>query len=177
MTERARRLFFALWPDDTTRALIGERTAGHVRAAGGRPTPRESLHVTVAFLGSVAESGLTCIAEAAGRVAGTEVELVLARVAHWRRSRILSLQPDESPANLATLVAELWQSLRACAFEPEARPFRAHVTLARDARPPRGLAFDIEPIVWRVHELSLLESLTTPEGARYERLRSWPLTQ
>jgi len=177
MTERARRLFFALWPDDTTRARISERTAEHVRAAGGRPTPHESLHVTVAFLGSVAESRLTCIAEAAGRVAGTEVELVLTRVEHWRRSRILSLQPDESPAHLATLVAELWLSLRACAFEPEARPFRAHVTLARDARPPRGLAFVIEPIVWRVHELSLLESITTPEGARYERLLSWPFAQ
>ena len=177
MTERAHRLFFALWPDDTTRARISERTAEHVRAAGGRPTPRESLHVTVAFLGSVAEARLACIAEAAGRVAGSAFELVLTHVEHWRRSRILSLQPDQSPANLGMLVAELWQSLRACAFEPEARPFRAHVTLARDARAPRGLAFDIEPVVWRADELSLLESITTPEGARYERLLSWPFPQ
>jgi 2'-5' RNA ligase len=175
MPERARRLFFALWPDDATRALIADRTAGHVKAAGGRPTAREKLHVTVAFLGSVADSRLSCVEEAAGRLAGVCFELVLARVDHWLRSRILSLQALELPPDLDTLVADLWQGLRACAFEPDPRPYRAHVTLARDAQAPRGLTPDIEPIVWPVRELCLLESVTAPEGARYERLRSWPL--
>ena len=175
MTEKVRRLFFALWPDDETRSRIVERTAAHVLVARGRPTPRERLHVTVAFLGSVAESRLACVEAAAARVTGSAIDLVLDHVDHWRRSSILSLQPVASPANLDQLVADLWQELSTCAFEPETRPFRAHVTLARDAHPPRGVAPDIEPIVWRVHELSLIESITEPAGARYERLQSWPL--
>ena len=177
MTERTRRLFFALWPDEGTRARIVGRTADYVRSAGGRPTARENLHVTVAFLGRIAESGLEGVSEAAGRVTGQPFELALARVDHWKRSRILSLRPIETPAVLVALVADLWQALSACAFERETRPFRAHITLARDARAPRGLAPEIEPLVWRVHELSLIESVTAPEGARYERLRSWPLAR
>jgi 2'-5' RNA ligase len=175
MPERAHRLFFALWPDEATRAAISTRTADHVHGAGGRATAHENLHVTVAFLGSVAESRITCVEEAAARTAGESFDLVLTRVDYWKRSRILSLCPIETPPALVAVVAHLWQALSACALERETRPFRAHVTLARDARSPRGLAVEIEAVVWRVHELSLVESVTAQEGARYERLKSWPL--
>jgi RNA 2',3'-cyclic 3'-phosphodiesterase len=175
MTERTRRLFFALWPDDLIRASIVERTAGHLRAAGGRPTSRASLHVTVAFLGSVVESRLGCVNAATAEVVAEPFELALTQVDHWKRSRILALQPAESPAALVALVGSVWRALRECAFEAETRPFRTHVTLARDARAPRGLAPDIEPVRWHVRELSLMESITAPEGTRYERLQSWPL--
>ena len=61
----------------------------------------------------------------------------------------------ESPAALDALVARLAEALRARGFALEARPFRPHLTLARDARAPRGLAPDIEPIFWPVRELAL----------------------
>jgi 2'-5' RNA ligase len=174
--ERRHRLFFALWPDDATRGRIVEATAAHVRAAAGRTTPHENLHVTVEFLGSIAESRVVRVAQAAAQVASPPFELVLDRVEHWRRQRILSLDPSDSPPALDRLVARLRQALAAFDFTVESRPFRTHVTLARDARAPRGVASAIEPIVWRVSELSLIESVTAPQGSRYSRLQSWPLT-
>jgi 2'-5' RNA ligase len=175
-TERARRLFFALWPDDETRARIVAATAAHVHAAGGRTIPRENLHVTVAFLGGVADSRMACVCDAASTaVGGGALDLVLDRVEHWKRQRILALESPESPAPLVALVARLWQSLERCGFAAESRPFRCHVTLAREARAPRDLPPGVGPILWRVGELSLMESVTAPEGARYERLRQWPL--
>jgi len=174
--EHARRLFFALWPDDATRAAIAERSAAHVRAAGGRAIPPEKLHVTLAFLGSVAESRLPDVRDAAGRVRAAPFEMALLRVTYWRHPRLLCLQPAGVPEALAALVGALREPLRACGFEPDPRPYRAHVTLAREARPPRGLDDEIEPVSWTIRELSLVESLTLSSGAQYERLQTWPLT-
>ena len=172
----SQRLFFALWPDDATRAAIVERSAAHVHAAGGRPIPPEKLHVTLAFLGGVAESHLADVRAAAGRVRATPFEMTLTHVRHWRRTGLLCLQPPQVPTALATLVRTLWMPLGECGFEQDPRPYRAHVTLARDARPPRGLPNEIEPIRWTIRELSLVESFTDQRGARYERLQTWPLT-
>ncbi|HYL02781.1 MAG TPA: 2'-5' RNA ligase family protein, partial [Steroidobacteraceae bacterium] len=54
--ERTRRLFFALWPDAAQRTVLAHAVRKAVRNCGGRPVPAESLHVTLAFLGSVPES-------------------------------------------------------------------------------------------------------------------------
>jgi len=54
--ERTRRLFFAFWPDEATREAMHHSARKAVRGSGGRPVPASNLHVTVAFLGSVAES-------------------------------------------------------------------------------------------------------------------------
>ena len=52
------RVFFALWPDDATRAAISRATREAVRLSGGRPIAKERLHVTVAFLGELTAAGL-----------------------------------------------------------------------------------------------------------------------
>ena len=87
MTEPEReprhRLFFALWPDDATRGRIVDATARQVRAAAGRTTPRENLHVTLAFLGGVPESRLTPLADVAGQIASLSFDLVLDRIEYW----------------------------------------------------------------------------------------------
>ena len=173
--ELQRRLFFALWPDDATRGRIVDATARQVLAAAGRTPPRENLHVTLAFLGGVPESRLAPLADAAGQIASPAFDLVLDRIEYWRRQRILSLEPSASPPALDELVAKLRQALGACDFALESRPFRAHLTLARDARAPRDVAHDLEPIVWCVTDLALVESITAPQGSHYTRLQSWPL--
>jgi RNA 2',3'-cyclic 3'-phosphodiesterase len=175
MAERGHRVFFALWPDEAIRSLIVERTASHLREAGGRRVPPANLHLTIAFLGSVSESCLTCLERTAAALRASAFDLRMERVEHWRHARLLCLEMAQPPAALLDLVAALGQVQRACGLAPEARPFRAHLTLARAARAARGLAPDIEPIVWPVHALCLMESVTAAEGARYERLQSWPL--
>ena len=48
---QSHRVFFALWPDDDTRKRLVRATRDAVRRSGGRATPKERLHATVAFLG------------------------------------------------------------------------------------------------------------------------------
>src|SRR5205807_403857 len=67
--EPTRRLFFALWPDAGQRAALVHATRKAVRSSGGRPVPEESLHVTLAFLGSVPERRVAELQAIARRVA------------------------------------------------------------------------------------------------------------
>ncbi len=167
MTEaRAPRLFFALWPDDEVRAAITSRTREVVATTRGRPVVPDNLHITLAFLGTVGPERLACVEHVAAP-SPSSFDLSFSEIAYWKRSRILSLLPRETPAALAGMVAALWQALAACGFTPEAREFRAHVTLARDARRPHPEMLAIEPVRWPVRGFSLVESVTDPAGARY----------
>jgi 2'-5' RNA ligase len=49
------RAFFALWPDATVRAALAPLVRDIARKVHGRPTAVESIHLTLAFLGEVAE--------------------------------------------------------------------------------------------------------------------------
>ena len=175
-SEPARRLFFALWPDPATLDAVAGSVRRLVPPGAGRPQRRDQLHLTLEFLGNVAESRLPAVLEAgraaAGGTAGFEIRFD--RIEHWKRPQVLCLTATETPEPLAALVRSLRSQLAIRGFAPETRPFKAHLTLARKAgRPPSIPA--IEPLGWPAREFSLVESITEPSGSRYDRLATWPL--
>ena len=97
--EPTRRLFFALWPDEVMRGGLARAIRKAVRGSGGRPVPTESLHITLAFLGSVPERRVAALGALAGKVAGElagfdrPLTLRLDRLEHWRAARLLCVLP------------------------------------------------------------------------------------
>jgi 2'-5' RNA ligase len=165
------RVFFALWPDDATRAAISRATREAVRLGGGRPIAKDRLHLTVAFLGEVTTAGL----EAARQVPPISVgafELSLDALGVWPESKILWLAPSNPPAALGELEARLWDALADRGFHGEERTYRPHVTLARRSRPIEAA---VEPVRWSVTELALVESFPEGRNVHYEVLHQWPL--
>jgi len=171
---RARRLFFALWPDAALRESVAAATHDLARCGGGRPQTPEQLHLTLIFLGSVPEARIDAASSAAGEVGGAPFVVDLDRLEYWARPRVLCLTTSRTPPHLLGLVESLATALRARGFEVERRPFRAHLTLARDARPP-PLDQAIAPLAWPASEFVLVESVTDRAGARYRPLARWPL--
>jgi 2'-5' RNA ligase len=172
----ARRLFFALWPDPELAAALAAAVRGLLSAGAGRPQRLDQLHLTLEFLGVVSEErlSLALAAGAATAATGRPGVVVLDAVEHWRRPQVLCLVATRLPPELAALVLDLRANLRDRGFEPETREFRVHLTLARSVRrPPRQSA--VEPVAWPVRELALVESVTSPQGSRYERLATWPI--
>ncbi|NNC65868.1 MAG: RNA 2',3'-cyclic phosphodiesterase [Gammaproteobacteria bacterium] len=165
-----RRVFFALWPDDTTRTAIACATRDAVRHCGGKPTPVENLHVTLAFLGPITPVDLAKV-EALTPPASAPFELVLDRIYLWQRAQIFWIGPNTIPEPLLTLEHALWDSLVDLGFRRERRPYVPHVTLARKAQIARGT---VSPVPWRVEGISLVESKTGPRSSRYTVLKSWP---
>ena len=164
-----RRVFFALWPGESTRKDLLRATCTAVRRSGGRGTPPGNLHITLAFLGPVTKADLERVIEVPP-IPSPEFPIELDRLGHWRGSRVLWLGPTRQPAALLDLERRLWDALVAVGFERERRPYRAHVTLARKARPVEQA---INPVVWPVSELALVQSRPGARHSVYEVLRIW----
>jgi 2'-5' RNA ligase len=168
-----RRLFFALWPDDETRASLVTltRTKTHRQ---GRRVADDNLHLTLAFPGNVTAHVQACLEEAAGRITGVAFALSIDRLGHWSGPRIIWAAPSQTPPELWSLAAALREVLATCGLEPENRPYQAHITLARKAS--RAISVTrIEPITWSISQFCLVESVSEPSGVRYRVLRAWPL--
>lgn len=169
--EKPRRLFLALWPEEAERRHMAELAA---RAVGRqRRIPDANLHLTLVFLGATAPDRLTAYEAALANVPIPALDLILDRYGYWPQPRILWLGSSRTPPELYELVAELQKRLRGCGFVPERRAFQAHITLARRFAgpiPPQPPT----PLRWPVREVTLIESLDSPQGSHYQVLRRWP---
>ena len=171
--EARRRIFFALWPDGQTRRALVRATGSVVRRSGGRATPPDNLHVTLAFLGPVTE----VLLERARRVpplVSPHFELIFDRLGFWQGSRALWVSPRRVPRALVALEANLWGRLVEVGFERERRPYQPHITMARKAR---GVDDGVLPVSWLVSELALVESKPGGRHPVYDTLHVWPFNQ
>ncbi len=142
---------------------------------GARGTHAHDLHLTLRFLGPLDPEALARVEGAAESVTGVSpVPLCIDRLGHFPRSTILWAGPSVPGAGLLGLVAGLEEALNARGFVPEARPFRAHITLARKVRrPPPGTWG--HPVSWIAREL-VLAAGQEGQVPRYRLRRSWALT-
>jgi 2'-5' RNA ligase len=176
VTETAsRRLFFALWPGARLTERLTDLQRSWQALVTGRWLPPEQLHVTLVFLGQVTAERLPELKVLATRVVAPAVALTLERIEAWRGSRVLCLTPAETHASLEILVKELAAGLASAGFTLETRPFRAHLTLARQVRATERPMNLSSPIRLEAKSFSLAESRFTTGGSTYARLASWPL--
>lgn len=172
-TPATRRLFFALRPDASQRAVLAN-WARQLPPRAGRLVPADNIHLTLVFLGETPAERQLCMEQAAGDLRLPPFELVIDQVDYFARARVLWVGPTQPPVPLSELANALNRTLMPCGHEPEARPFRPHVTLVRKARPPR---VDPEPpyCVWRVEHFCLMVSESANSGTRYRVIRDYPL--
>ena len=171
----AKRLFFALWPDDALRRKIHALSGELLGDSHGRRIPPENLHLTLAFLGSVGAERQACLERMALAIQSPAFTLTLDQAGFWPRKGLL-WAGGTSPAELLALVQEINQCLRTCGLAPETRSYQAHLTLARNVRGLRlGRDRAVAPLAWKVGQFALVASQTLPEGACYEVLRTWKL--
>lgn len=170
----SRRLFFALWPSDDVRARIEEVAVPSVRDSGGRPVPPRNFHVTLLFLGEIPAEKFPVMQRAGAGLAGSPAfQLEFDAIESWGR-KVLCLTSSKPPAAVIDLAERLRASLRGELQQLDERPYRPHITLARDL--PRGRPIQkIEPLLQKVNEYVLAESVRDAGGSHYSVLERWPL--
>ena len=166
------RLFLALWPDAAVRAALDAARAP-LNLRGGRLIPARNLHVTLVFLGTVGAGRRDCIERVLASVRGEAFAFDLTQFEWRRRSGIAWLSAAQAPPALTDLVASLNAGLAQCGHIADARPYRLHVTLARNVVQARTQP--IAPIRWSVDSFSLVSSTPTPNGSEYAVERRWAL--
>ena len=152
-------------------------------AAGVRPTPPESLHITLVFLGSQPAAAVSDISETIRR----RTEAARRPAFHvWRyretpRVGMLTLTelalPGDAYAGRANeLAGRLMLDFQAAGiYDPEKRDWKPHITVARFRAAPR-----LTPAIpalgpFNAVDVALYESKLSPVGSSYTVLHSTPL--
>lgn len=174
-------------------AALIQAAAEAIRVAGGRAIAQANLHATLAFLGSVPRARFDDLGAIAADVAASWRQSTGSRdptadssrappiVVHfdgteyWRRPEILVAHATEVPQAATDLARVLQESLVAGGFSPDLKPFRAHVTLARQVKRTRNAR--MSPVTWTFDSFALVASQTAPSGSSYSVVRTWALDE
>ena len=170
------RLFVALeLPADVRAQLAAFGAAAADGDEGLRAVGEDNLHLTLAFLGHRDVADLAPAAEAVRKVHAAAPALALGDPL-WlapRRPHVLTVAFDDPDDALAPMRAQVVENLAATLdWEPEERPFRPHVTVARvrrGARPRRDLP-DAPSATFAGEAVTLFRSHLGGGPARYEAL-------
>jgi RNA 2',3'-cyclic 3'-phosphodiesterase len=182
--EERLRLFVALsLPPDAREALGAWQRAVLRGRAELRGVEVATLHATLCFLGWRPAGEVELIAGACRAMAAAGAARLRFAGALWlppRRPGVLAVELEDLGGTLAPAQAALSGTLaEAGVYRPEARPFLAHVTVARLRRrerlrgrelqaPPPSLTFEADTV-------TLYRSNLARGGASYEALVTVPL--
>jgi RNA 2',3'-cyclic 3'-phosphodiesterase len=177
------RLFVALELPADLRSRLAQWGAGAARSANGlRVLAPDTLHVTLCFLGwrsleEIEQIGAACQAVSAQRAAPLSVLEGSWLPAH--RPRVLAVALSDPGGRLGQIQSTLSDVLHAGGFyQPEARPYLPHVTVARVGRGARVRELELPPpprSEFLGSTVTLYRSRLTRAGARYEPQHTVPL--
>ena len=184
-----RRLFIAvpLPPEATSEiAALVERVRSEGVPGGGRDVRwvrLDGLHLTLRFLGPTLDDRVAGAGDAlrAAAVEGAPFDASIGGAGAFPsagRPRALWLGVRVGDRDLAALAGTVDRALGAAGWDLEAKPYTAHLTLARSDGIPAGPAIGARLIAaaadldvrFRVERIGLYESLTGGGPARYEPL-------
>ena len=142
------RLFVALELPAEVRAglaAFGREAAAHDKAL--RPAREDALHLTLAFLGHRALEEVDPARAAVRAMVGSPAPVLTLGDPLWlapRRPHVLTVALQEDDGVLGALqAAVVGRLVDALPWQPEARPFRAHITVARVRREWRPRVDDL----------------------------------
>ena len=157
----------------------------------GRWVRAEGIHLTLKFLGDVAEEALPAIYDAvqAACAAFGPFDIAIAGLGCFpnaRRPRVVWVGVREETGQLAALQQEVERSLGRLGYPPEGRAFRPHLTLARVRQGASraevealGKAISTQELGevarMRVEGVHVIKSDLRPSGAVYTMLHRAPL--
>jgi 2'-5' RNA ligase len=167
------RLFFALWPDAAAAAALAELAVVLATPLQGKAVPAQKIHLTLAFLGEVAEDRLAAAIAAGDTAHGAEFALALDHVGAFRRARVAWAASRAVPPALGELHASLRSAILQHGLPVEERRFAPHMTLVRRIARPLERTVLPQAIGFEARGFSLMR--TQPGSGSYSTLAEWDL--
>lgn len=174
-------MFVAVWPDDATRKRLSLLELGTVQ--GVRPVRPGRWHITLRFLGEVADDLVPALVDALGDAAGSMAGPLRCEVgpgtAWFSGERVLQI-PVAGLDEGAEAVRRATLPLVPDSNDGDA-PFTGHLTVARSKEHGLGASAraDLAGVPFAasfdVNSFDLVASLLSSEGPRYTTLAKAPL--
>jgi RNA 2',3'-cyclic 3'-phosphodiesterase len=154
-----------------------------IEGDGLRWSTPQSWHITLQFLGNTSETQYECLVARLQELHGRSVPIELEELGFFDRAGIIFAGVALTPELLA-LQQQVTASTLPCGFAPEDRPYRPHITLARNKGRRNAIGLDAlkakirhQPKFSRfvAEEFLLYESFTRPTGSQYETRETFRL--
>jgi 2'-5' RNA ligase len=177
------RAFFGLpVPEPQREDLATFLDACALAAPEFRWTPKDNLHLTIRFIGSVERAVVETVGDALAHRPLEAFDLELGDAGTFgrgRAARVVWLGLRKGTEGAAALAAQVEDECARAGLPAESRPYQAHLTLAR-ARARDGARLPGLPplpriMPWRSDALVLYASRLTRTGAVYEPMRTLKL--
>jgi 2'-5' RNA ligase len=181
------RAFVCVSPDEAAAGEIADFARGLKKFSGFRWAARESLHVTLKFLGEMPAERVTRLDTNLSRVGGFRPFAVGVSEAgvfpDMSSPRVLWLGVGDGRDELTRLAALVDRAAAAAGCEPERRVFHPHLTLARSRGSGPGVMTSelAEALAafpgasWMCENFVLMRSELSPRGAKYTPIARFPL--
>jgi len=171
------RLFIAIPLGEAAEAEL-KRLIARLRPAAPdlRWSAPEDWHITLQFLGTTSEEQCACLLPRLSGLNRAPIAIDFEGLGVFDRAGVFFLGVRRSPA-LEELQSRVVAATGFCGFEPEERPFRPHITLARSKAGDRNRALrglleragsDYRFARFSATEFRLYESFLSQSGSRYE---------
>ena len=164
-------------------SAVGQQAAGVAQRLSHlnqmRWVKTEGVHLTLKFLGDVAEECVPEIVSAAQQVALDTGPMMLSTSGvggfpKLEDARVLWLGIGGDLGKLEALQSKVMQAFSEMGFDPDRRRFFAHVTVGRTRRAPVRVKPEevgvLNPVHFSVDRLTVMKSELLPGGARYTPL-------
>lgn len=165
-----KRLFFALWPDDSVRQQCVDLI--NSLACTAKPVNPGNLHVTLCFVGSVDSEIETALLQEASACEMVPISLTFDRISFWQAPKVVCLTSSKGDLAAALLADRLADLARNLGISLDERSFTPHITLFRGAK--EGVKTPFKPILWCADSFYLVQSCSTVSGVEYRVLKQWP---
>ncbi|MBR3304273.1 MAG: RNA 2',3'-cyclic phosphodiesterase [Christensenellaceae bacterium] len=166
------RIFIAIDLDDDTKKRLGELQDRMRRLnIGGNYSPRENLHITLAFIGETNDP--EAVFDVVEGIKFRPLDITVDRIGSFRGTVFAGVR-DTGP--LEALALKIRNSLARSGISYDKRKFIPHITLVRDPvfRNGMGIDPDMEPVVTEARSFSVMKSTRGRYHMIYEELCSVP---
>lgn len=136
----------------------------------------EDMHITLSFLGEIAEERVAGIGEALEGVRAAAMQVRITGLGAFRNAGVVYASVERTAA-LNELAEEVMAAMERCGVRRELREYRPHITLARLRLHRRLALLDNWAVreVFRAEAMNLYESVVGGQGPRYRVLRTFVL--
>ena len=172
------RLFFALWPPQEIAERLVRIAQLNANYFGGKPTRKDTIHQTLAFLGEVNDERLPPLIQAAKSIGAAPFDLAIEGLDYWQHNHLIWGRTQASSA-LSELSSRLQSALTEAGFAHgrENQVFTPHLSLVRKVPVTSvPLRFPvIAPLHWHCASFVLVCSRPSDGPPSYETICEFPL--